>query len=195
MIISVPNSAMPGPTPPDWAKRHEQLREEEWELSRRLFQLLEAQFDRIEARPFDKIPVSHLVKLMEMASRLGRQAAGLPTDLDQRASGKTSRFGTPPPACQTPTFIPPQYHAAPAAPAQPPAPAVAKPPESPIPAPKPIIPKIPTSSDPFFYHSPEGIFVPSVPFESCEPIRYFLARGREADLAAIRELAASLPGP
>jgi hypothetical protein len=43
---------------------------------------------------------------------------------------------------------------------------------------------IPKSSNPFFYYSPEELFVPSTPFNSGEPIRLFLARCREADLAA-----------
>ena len=45
-------------------------------------------------------------------------------------------------------------------------------------------PSIPKSSNPLFYYSPENLFVPSTPFHSGEPIRLFLARCREADLAA-----------
>jgi len=51
-------------------------------------------------------------------------------------------------------------------------------------------PEIPRSSDPWFYHHPEHIFVPSIPSDSCEPLRLFLIKCREADLAAIAELKA-----
>ena len=52
------------------------------------------------------------------------------------------------------------------------------------------IPEIPRSSDPFFYQHPEHLFVPSVPTDSCEPLRLFLIKCREADLAAIEALKA-----
>src|SRR5687768_5523519 len=65
---------------PDWPQRQQQLREDEWQTSSALFQLSREILARMRARPWDTAPVKDLIKVLELASKFGRQACGLPTD-------------------------------------------------------------------------------------------------------------------
>jgi hypothetical protein len=59
--------------PPSPEPRQRDIRDLELELSRKLFEALLVRLDRILARPFERERVHQLAKLVQVASRLGRQ--------------------------------------------------------------------------------------------------------------------------
>jgi hypothetical protein len=63
-----------------WFQRAQQLREHEWQLHLTSLSIIENALDRYAACPFEKITVSELTRLIDLAFKLGRRAVGLPLD-------------------------------------------------------------------------------------------------------------------
>jgi len=64
----------------DWVKRQEEHREKEWAIRCRLVELAETAIDRWLAKPERCGSLEGIARLLDLASKLGRLASGLPTD-------------------------------------------------------------------------------------------------------------------
>ncbi len=64
----------------DWAKRQEEHREKEWEARCKLVHLAETAIKRWLEKPERCGSLEGIARLLDLASRLGRLASGLPTD-------------------------------------------------------------------------------------------------------------------
>lgn len=64
----------------DWAKRQHELREEEWKLHHDCIEAARVALHRFQQRRSKTANLSDIARLIELASRLGRLATGLPTD-------------------------------------------------------------------------------------------------------------------
>jgi hypothetical protein len=64
----------------DWVTRQEEHREKEWEVRGRLIELAETAIERWLANAARCGSLEGIARLLDLASRLGRLASGLPTD-------------------------------------------------------------------------------------------------------------------
>jgi hypothetical protein len=64
----------------DWVMRHEEQREKEWALRCRLVELAETAIERWLADPKKCGSLEGIARLLDLASKLGRLASGMPTD-------------------------------------------------------------------------------------------------------------------
>jgi hypothetical protein len=71
------NQTVLATSPADWRDRSHELREAEWKAHKECLQAAQHALDHIRGR---KCTVTDLAKLLELASKLGRLAAGLPSD-------------------------------------------------------------------------------------------------------------------
>jgi hypothetical protein len=69
----------------DWVQRQEEHREKEWELRCRMVKLAEVAIERWLANPVRCGSLEGIARLLDLASKLGRLASGMPTDRTETA--------------------------------------------------------------------------------------------------------------
>lgn len=66
--------------PNPWPERKKEMRDDEWRIYKKLLAKCELGIDRLLGQPEDMLTANELTRLIDLAERIGRLAAGLPKE-------------------------------------------------------------------------------------------------------------------